>query len=238
MLLSDFTDISGSSSKESLRVAIERLASELEFERWSLMFVKPGVTEEFEWSSLCNPPKEYMDLFYDQHYCQDDPVMQHLKTSSRPIIWGSEIYERSKTIHKWEEQARYGYGTGFGVAFHLANAQHVVVGVERQEDLNDHPKALLDKFAKFQLFAACAIEPCIRVLGELSERERECPLTKRELEVLQWTLEGKTAGEIGQLLSIAEGTAAIHANRASQKLGSVNKFQAALKAHRLGWIKS
>lgn len=238
MLLSDFTDISGSSSKESLRGAIERLVAELEFERWALQFVRPGVTEEFEWSTMCNPPKEYMDTFYDLHACQDDPVMQHLRVSSRPIVWGRDLYERTKTIQKWELQARHGYGTGFGVAFHLADAQHVVIGVERQMELKDQPEALLHKFAKFQLFAACAIEPCIRVLGEMSERERECPLTKRELEVLQWTLDGKTAGEIGQILSITEGTAAIHANRASQKLSSVSKFQAALKAYRLGWIKA
>lgn len=238
MLLSDFAEVTGSGSKESLRAAIERLAAELEFERYSLQFVKPGVTEEFAWSSLCNPPKEYMDLFYDAHFCLDDPVMQHLKISNQPIIWGREIYERTNTIHKWEEQARYGYGNGFGVAFHLADAQHVVVGLERQKDLGDSPETLLHKFAKFQLFAAYSIEAAKKVLGAICEVEQECPLTRRELEVLQWTLEGKTAGEIGQLLSIAEGTAAIHANRASQKLGSVNKFQAALKAHRLGWIKS
>lgn len=238
MLLSDFAEVSESGTKESLRAAIEQLACELEFERYSLQFVKPGISEEFAWSSLCNPPKEYMDLFYDAHYCLDDPVMQHLKTSNQPIIWGRQIYEKANAVDKWEEQAIYGYGNGFGVAFHLADAQHVVVGLERQKDVGDSPETLLHKFAKFQLFAAYSIDAARKVLGGMCDAEQDCPLTKRELEVLQWTLHGKTAGEIGQLLSIAEGTTAIHANRASQKLGSVSKFQAALKAYRLGWIKA
>ncbi len=54
--------------------------------------------------------------------------------------------------------------------------------------------------------------------------------TAREPEVLRWTLAGKTAWEVGMLLSISERTAAFHANRATHKLGCVGEHQAALKA--------
>ena len=59
-------------------------------------------------------------------------------------------------------------------------------------------------------------------------------MTPRELETLRWTMEGKTAWEVGNLLGISERTAALHVNNATHKLDCVNKHQAVLKALRLG----
>lgn len=61
-------------------------------------------------------------------------------------------------------------------------------------------------------------------------------LTPRELEVLRWTLEGKTAWEVGVILAISARTAAIHANNATRKLDCVNKHQVALRALQSGLI--
>ena len=62
-------------------------------------------------------------------------------------------------------------------------------------------------------------------------------LTPRELEALRWTMDGKTAWEVGSILGITERTAVLHLNNAMRKLGSVNKHQAVLKALRLGLIR-
>ena len=61
-------------------------------------------------------------------------------------------------------------------------------------------------------------------------------LTPRELEALRWTMDGKTAWEVGAILGISERTAVLHVNNAMHKLGCVNKHQAVLKALRLGLI--
>jgi DNA-binding CsgD family transcriptional regulator len=61
-------------------------------------------------------------------------------------------------------------------------------------------------------------------------------LTPRELEALRWTMEGKTAWEVGALMDITERTANLHLNSATHKLDCVNKHQAVLKALRLGLI--
>ena len=61
-------------------------------------------------------------------------------------------------------------------------------------------------------------------------------LTPRELEALRWTMDGKTAWEVGGVLGISERTAVLHINNAMHKLGCVSKHQAVLKALRLGLI--
>lgn len=63
------------------------------------------------------------------------------------------------------------------------------------------------------------------------------PLTPRELEALRWTMEGKTAWEVGEILGIAEQTAVRHLTNATRKLDCVHKHHAVVKALRLGLIR-
>lgn len=51
------------------------------------------------------------------------------------------------------------------------------------------------------------------------------PLTKRELDVVRWTAQGKTSLEIAELLSLSEHTVTAHMNNAMRKLDCVNRAQ-------------
>jgi DNA-binding CsgD family transcriptional regulator len=51
-------------------------------------------------------------------------------------------------------------------------------------------------------------------------------LTPRELEVLWWAAEGKSAWEIGEVLHITKRTVDEHTQRAVRKLGAANRTQA------------
>ena len=237
MLLEDFAAVSESGSVDALRIGVERLAGELEFERYGLHVLTPSLDGKQCWGGLANVPEGYLEMWNKAGGGASCPVMQHAKASSLPLFWKRETYDKANKLAKWEEQAAWGYGTGFIVAAHLGGDKHVLVSLEREKALSDTPQGLTHKMATFQLFATCAIDACLTVLAGEAGPELECPLTKRELEVLQWTFGGKTAWEVGQILGISQRTAALHVNNASQKLGSVNKHQAALKALRLGWIR-
>ena len=62
------------------------------------------------------------------------------------------------------------------------------------------------------------------------------PLTKRELDVVRWTAQGKTSVEIAELLSISEHTVNAYMNNAIRKLDCVNRTQLVAKTIRLGLI--
>ena len=91
--------------------------------------------------------------------------------------------------------------------------------------------------ADLQLFAVHAQDAALRIFTPTSAEPGVPSLTPRELETLRWTMEGKTAWEVGNVLGITERTAALHVNNATHKLGCVNKHQAVLKALRLGLIR-
>jgi len=62
-------------------------------------------------------------------------------------------------------------------------------------------------------------------------------LSPREIEVLRWIANGKSAWEIGEILHIAKRTVAAHTQSAVRKLGATNRAHAVALALRDGIIK-
>jgi len=55
-------------------------------------------------------------------------------------------------------------------------------------------------------------------------------LTPREIEILRWSAEGKTAADIAIILSMKERTVHFHVANAVQKMGACNKISAVVQA--------
>ena len=71
----------------------------------------------------------------------------------------------------------------------------------------------------------------------LDEAQQEKPhLTPRELECLQWTMEGKSSYVTGRILSISTSAVNFHLQNAMRKLGVASKHQAVLKCVSLGML--
>jgi DNA-binding CsgD family transcriptional regulator len=163
--------------------------------------------------------------------------MQHCKIQSVPIVWDQSTYVDAQQGEKWEHQAQFGYRCGISSAMHLPHGLHFLYGVDRPEPLTACAEELIRITADLQLFAVHAQETAMRTLLPAPVGESEVPaLTRRELECLRWTMDGKTAWELGRILGIAEQTAVRHLHNASHKLVCVNKHQTVLKALRLGLI--
>ena len=90
--------------------------------------------------------------------------------------------------------------------------------------------------ADLQLFAVHAHEAALRVLAPVARDDPAALPSSRELECLRWTMEGKTAWEVGRILGISEHTVARHLNNATRRLACVNKHHAVMKALRMGII--
>ena len=87
--------------------------------------------------------------------------------------------------------------------------------------------------ADLQLAAVHAQDAAVRLLGAETQLPK---LTERELQVLHWSMNGKTASETGQILGIAASTVNYFVGRALVKLECENKHHAVLKAISLGLI--
>jgi DNA-binding CsgD family transcriptional regulator len=237
MLPASYTSVLEAKTRDEFRGEVVRFAQNLGFDTVTATAVidRPGADAEF--FCVDNTPRAYSESFSDVGEARLDPVMQHVKTHSVPIIWDQGTYTNKALGHKWEHQARFGYRTGICLALHMPDSRHFVLGVDRAQPLSGDTREVSRAVADLQLFAVYAQDTALRLLiPEIVEAERP-RLSPRELETLRWTMEGKTAWEVGGILGISERTAVLHINNAMHKLEATNKHQAVLKALRLGLIR-
>lgn len=237
MLQGGYASVLQSRDRDEFRDEIVRFARGLGFETVSAMAVIDHGIGRSEFVTVDNTPKAYLESFHNPMPGRADPVMQHCRRQSVPIIWDQHTYTTQGQGALWEEQAQFGYHTGIAMALHLPEGKHFQMGVDRDRPLPGDHGELTRLVADLQLFAVHALDAAMRVLVPRSSAVDAPSLTPRELEALRWTMDGKTAWEVGAILGISERTAVSHINNAMRKLDCVNKHQAVLKALRLGLIR-
>ena len=236
MLQHGFTSVLQAGSRDDFRSEVVRFTKALGFTTVSAMVVVDHTVGRSQFVLIDNAPPGYAEAFIDVPSMRRDPVMQHCRRHSVPIIWDQATYLSQGLGDLWEEQARFGYRTGIAMALHLPEGRHFALGVERDQALPTDGGELTRLVADLQLFAVHAQEAALRVLSPAPVLSDRPSLTPRELEALRWTMSGKTAWELGAILGISERTAVLHITNAMHKLNCASKHQAVLKALRLGLI--
>jgi DNA-binding CsgD family transcriptional regulator len=236
MLPSGYTAVLEARNRDEFRNEVVRFTQKLGFRTVSAVTLIEHGAGRRDVFSVENTPTEWLNTYADPSNVRRDPVYRHCKRETMPIIWDQDVYVSSGAGDLWERQAEYGYRTGIAMALHLPNGKHFLLGVDRDKPLPLAPEELQRLVADLQLFAVYAQDAAIRLLVPTAHQPERPALTPRELEVLRWTMDGKTAWEVGAILGISERTAVLHLSNATHKLDCINKHQAVLKALRLGLI--
>jgi DNA-binding CsgD family transcriptional regulator len=236
MLQGDYLSVLEAKNEDQFRSVVIRFAQQLGFETVSAMVAVDRVGGESEFIAVHNTPLGYLQNYEDVDHGRRDPIAQHCKRSSVPIAWGQKNYLDSGVVDLWEHQAQFGYCNGIAMALHMPEGRHFLLGVDRDQPLPQDRAELTRIVADLQLFAVHAQDTALRVLVSEAARPDLPALTPRELDVLRWTMDGKTAKAIARQMNIGERTALWHIQNAMLKLGCNSRHQAVLKALRLGLI--
>ena len=224
-------------SRDELRDEVVRFASELGFDTVAATAVVDHPLAQPEFISVDNTPPAYHDAFFDRrtaprrsgdaalqaqehadHLGPDDLHPRRARASCGSTRRASAIATASRWRCTCPKAA-----TSFSASTATSRSR-------RHDELTR-------LVADLQLFAVQRRTPPCASLPPPPDAPASPSLTPRELESLRWTMEGKTAWEVGSVLGISESTAVLHVNNAMHKLGCVNKHQAVLKALRLGLIR-
>lgn len=188
-------------------------------------------------TSLGNMPAGFQEAAKDLGDTRRDPVMSQLTTRPTPVIYDQKTYVDAGVGELWEVQAPFGYKTGIAVKLHLPGDKHFMLGVDREEALPAVGPGLMQMIANLQLLAAHAMTAADRLMSPRIDRGDFPKLTRRELDVLSWTAQGKTAWEVSVILSMSEKTVNFHLGNAMRKLEVNSKHQAVLKCVSAGALK-
>jgi DNA-binding CsgD family transcriptional regulator len=236
MLPGGYSEVLKARTRDEFRDEVVRFTQRLGFETVSALTVIDRAPGRTDFIAVDNTPPGFSEVYDNPAMGKRDPVMQHCKRQTVPIIWDQKTYVEHDAVELWEQQARFGYRTGIAMALHMPEGRHFLLGVDRDQALPEAPEELQRMVADLQLFAVLAQDTAMRILVPVAQRPEQPALTPRELEALRWTMEGKTAWEVGAVMGISERTAIHHISEATHKMGCSTKHQAVLKALRLGLI--
>jgi len=193
-----------------------------------------------EFQCVTSAPPEYIPAFEDQEAAQRDPVSQHCKRSSMPTVWDQKFYVAAGRGDYWEQQAPYGLRSGIAVAFHLPRGRHFVFGLNSDNQSCGERRSRLGMMLDVQQFAshvqAAAFDLCMPYNIGGQDDAREIGLPVGELDALRRAMEGLSDWAIGQAMGISETEVLLRIRRATQRLGCTTRYEAALRAIRLGLV--
>ncbi|MCY1404408.1 Transcriptional activator protein AnoR [compost metagenome] len=184
--------------------------------------------------NLNNFPHEWNTQYEKNNATQIDPIVAHCNHSTLPVLWSEELFSRTPWL--WQLLQQHGLQHGWSQAiFDEETGQRSILSLARSHcpisayELYEHLG--FSVFISRHLHAlAIARQP------RKPARPQAPPLSRRELEVLKLSADGKTAYEIARILSLSERTINFHVQRAIEKLGVNNKIAAVIAAARSGAI--
>jgi LuxR family quorum sensing-dependent transcriptional regulator len=225
-------DLDRLSSADAVAEAMIGVVARFGFEGLIIAGLRPEPGQGFEDLVLAAKcPADFRAVYESRDYIRFDPNVRRALRSIHPFEWstsdyGEEAGPRVAEIMRF--LADFGYLRGFVVPIRGPFGYEAGVWMAGAKlDLTTKTKPSI------HLMALYAFER-LRQLA-LAEFEEKPPLTGREREVLAWSAEGKSASEIGEILSVAKRTVDEHTQTAMRKLGAANRTQAVAIAirHRL-----
>ena len=189
MLPGGYSAVMQARSREEFRDEVVRFARGLGFDLVSAMTVVDHGLNRSEFFVVDNTPAGYLEAADDPARNRHDPVMQHCKRQTVPIIWNQHTYVAQGAGEMWEQMAPFGYHTGIALALHMPEGRHFQLGVDRDQALPEDPRELQRLVADLQLFAVHAQEAALRIYLPRAMQQERPALTPRELEALRWTMD-------------------------------------------------
>ena len=189
-----------------------------------------------EFSGVTTAPTAYLDIYHNVESAEKDPVSQHCKVSSVPICWDADTYYQHNCSHLWEEQSPYGFKAGIAMAIHLPHGKHFFIGLDRDGPLRRQSKAFEELVCDFKTLATYAQAAAFELMLSGDSDATDPNISHRELDALRFTMDGDAPAAIAKRIGVSERTVELRLKSAVRKLGCTSKFEAVLRAIRLGYV--
>ncbi len=225
--------IDPSSDEAEVFAKIASAAQALGFERCAFGLRVPLPVTMPKVMLINNYPVAWQRRYQEENYVCIDPTVLHGRASQAPLVWSDRVFagvpqlwdeaQATGLCHGWCQSNLDGYGVSSMLS--LSRATEAITAAE-----------LADKQMKMCWLASIAHMALGRLVKPKLYGEPSADLTARETEVLRWTIDGKTAGEIADILSIRIDTVNFHVRNATIKMSCPNKATAALRALAMGLL--
>jgi DNA-binding CsgD family transcriptional regulator len=220
-------------SEEVIFQALVSAASRLGFEHvaYGLRLAVPVSNPKV--ITLNNYPKTWQERYQSEGYLAVDASVRHGSLSQEPLLWTDEVFASSRQLwaeakdqglrHGWAQSSLDGFGIGGMLT--LSRSGEALTRTE-----------LDAKQVEMRWLVQAAHLSLSRLMKPKYTVQPDTPLTHREIEILKWSADGKTAADIGDILAISIPTVNFHIRNAIQKMKAANKTAAVVQALMAGLL--
>lgn len=180
-----------------------------------------------------NYPQAWQKRYEESGYIRIDPTVRHGISSPRQLAWNDEVFAAAPDL--WAEAQSAGLRHGWCQSSFDASGLVSMLSLSRSSE-RITASELADKQMKMSWLVSIAHMALSRQLRPRLYGEATVNLTAREKDVLKWTVDGKTAGEIADILLISVDTVNFHFKNAALKMNTPNKATAAVRALVMGLL--
>ena len=166
-----------------------------------------------------------------------DPTVGHCLTSTLPIVWEPATFGSQAGHELYEEACAHGIRTGVTLPVHGPNGEFGVLSFASDAPPDqEFKRCITNVMPMLTLARDYAFASAIRFMNDGPGHEPVPRLTRRELEVLNWVMAGKSSWEISKITNCSEATVNFHLANVRQKFNVNTRQQAVVKAIALGLI--
>ncbi len=184
--------------------------------------------------TLNNYSDTWNSRYREAGYLYADPTVLHGRRTQTPLVWSDSVFSSARNL--WEEARACGLRVGWAKSSLDAGGAGGMLTLSRSRD-EISPLELQNNELKMRWLAHVSHISLSRLMMAPAggAAEKIC-LTSREVEILRWTADGKTSGEISDILIVSENTVNFHIKNAVGKLQATNRTAAAVKAAMMGLL--
>ncbi len=232
------TQFDTATDEHTIVALLRTLSQQMGFDHFRLGLISPSSIQRPEVRIFNGCPAEWVQTYDAQHFFAVDPVVRKGMTQSTPILWANlinECCEQQDTagVEVMLQAHEAGLRDGITFPWHGANGHVGLLSFITRTSRTEHQWLTATPFLSW--LSVHIFEAVARVcLSDMSPREA---LSLRELEVCQWSAEGKQVSDIAQILGITPRTVTFHLNRVVEKLGASSKSQAISWALKQGLVR-
>ena len=219
-------------SEQQVFRKIEIAAQALGFEHCAYGLSLPMPISNPKIVMLNNYSESWKQRYASAGYLHTDPTVLHARRTQAPLVWHNQAFAAVPKF--WDEAQSFGLRVGWAQSSLDAVGVGGMLTLSRPADALSASE-LAVKQVKMRWLVHVAHLSLSRILT--SQKAAQIPkLTTREVEVLKWTADGKTSGEISDLLAVSDATVNFHVKNAVTKLKTANKTAAVVRAAMLGML--
>ncbi|MEN0615535.1 transcriptional regulator SdiA [Klebsiella indica] len=219
-------------SGEGVYKLLQQQVQGLEYDYFALCvrhpvpFTRPRLTLQSTY------PQAWMSHYQAENYFAIDPVLRNENFIRGHLQWNDTLFRDTPEL--WNGARDHGLRKGVTQCRILPNHAQGFLSVSGNKPgpgpfAEDELEMRLSMLTELSLFTLLRLEDGMVMPPEMK-------FSRRELEILKWTAEGKTSAEVAMILSISENTVNFHQKNMQRKFNAPNKTQIACYAVATGLI--